>query len=59
LAGPPWHETRRVEVASIIRQPHGAWMLQVAKNLLDTDDGFLSGKRYLVMFRKSNVLILH
>jgi hypothetical protein len=34
-------------------------MLQVAKNLLDTDDGLLSGKRYLVMFRKSNVLILH
>jgi hypothetical protein len=23
-------QTRRVEIAGIIRQPHGAWMLQVA-----------------------------
>jgi putative transposase len=44
-------QTRRVEIAGIIRQPHGAWMLQVARNLLDADDGFLAGKRYLLMDR--------
>jgi putative transposase len=44
-------QTRRVEIAGIIRQPHGAWMLQVARNLLDADDGFLAGKRFLVLDR--------
>jgi transposase InsO family protein len=44
-------QTRRVEIAGIIRQPHGAWVLQVARNLLDADDGFLAGKRYLLMDR--------
>jgi hypothetical protein len=37
-------QTRRVEIAGIVRQPHGAWMLQVARNLLDSMDGFLKGK---------------
>jgi hypothetical protein len=44
-------ETRRVEIAGIIRQPHGAWMLQVARNLLDIVDGFLSGTRFLLLDR--------
>jgi putative transposase len=44
-------QTRRVEIAGIIRQPHGAWMLQVGKNLLDAADGFLAGKRFLVLDR--------
>ena len=44
-------QTRRVEIAGIVRQPHGAWMLQVARNLLDAEDGFLVGKRYLLMDR--------
>ncbi|HWN70882.1 MAG TPA: hypothetical protein VNM90_24740 [Haliangium sp.] len=44
-------ETRRVEIAGIIRQPHGAWMLQVARNLLDSVDGFLTGKRFLLLDR--------
>jgi putative transposase len=44
-------QTRRVEIAGIIRQPHGAWMLQVARNLLDADNGFLAGKPYLLMDR--------
>jgi putative transposase len=42
-------QTRRVEIAGIIRQPRGAWMLQVARNLLDVDDGFLVGKRFLLL----------
>jgi putative transposase len=44
-------QTRRIEIAGIVRQPHGAWMLQVARNLLDAEDGFLVGMRYLLMDR--------
>jgi putative transposase len=44
-------QTRRVEIAGIIRQPHGAWMLQVVRNLLDAEDGFLVGMRYLLLDR--------
>ncbi|WP_233104206.1 integrase core domain-containing protein [Haliangium ochraceum] len=39
------------QIAGIVRQPHGAWMLQVARNLLDADDGCLLGKRHLLMDR--------
>jgi putative transposase len=41
-------ESRRVHVAGVVRQPHGAWIQQVARNLVDTVDGFLKGKRYLL-----------
>src|SRR5262249_17818736 len=41
-------ESRRVHIAGIVRQPHGAWMSQVARNLTDAIDGFLRGKRYLI-----------
>jgi transposase InsO family protein len=41
-------QTRRVQVAGIVRQPHGAWMMQVARNLTDGVDGFLKGTRYLI-----------
>jgi transposase InsO family protein len=44
-------QTRRIEIAGIIRQPHGAWNVQLARSLLDADDGFLTGKRYLLMDR--------
>jgi putative transposase len=44
-------QTRRVEIAGIVRQPHGPWMLQVARNLLDAEGGFLVGKRYLLVDR--------
>ena len=40
-------QTRRVEIAGITDQPHGAWMQQIARNLTDAEDGFLKGKRYL------------
>lgn len=46
-------ESRRVQVAGIVRQPHGAWMQQVARNLTDPVDGFLKGKRYLIHDRDS------
>src|SRR5262249_44043044 len=41
-------ESRRVHIAGVVRQPHGAWMNQVARNLTDAIDGFLRGKRYLI-----------
>jgi putative transposase len=41
-------ETRRGQVAGIVRQPHRDWMKQVARNLTEGVDGFLTGKRYLI-----------
>ena len=43
--------TRRVEIAGIVHQPHGEWMIQVARNLVDCFDGFLKGKKYLILDR--------
>jgi transposase InsO family protein len=40
--------TRRVEVAGIAPQPDGEWMTQVTRNLTDSFDGFLQGKRFLI-----------
>jgi putative transposase len=36
------------EIAGIARQPHGAWMKQIARNLADGLDGFLKGMRYVI-----------
>ena len=43
--------TRKVEIAGIKADPSGAWMQQIARNLLDVEDGFLLGKRFLVLDR--------
>lgn len=43
--------SRRVEVGGIVQQPIGEWMMQMARNLLDDEDGFLVGKRHLIMDR--------
>jgi putative transposase len=43
--------TRRVEIAGIVRDPHGAWMEQIGRNLTDAFDGFLSRHRYLICDR--------
>jgi putative transposase len=43
--------SRRVEIAGIKAEPDGSWMKQIARNLLDGDDGFLVGKRYLIIDR--------
>jgi len=40
--------TRRVEIAGIATKANGIWMDQVARNLCDAGDGFLTGKRYLI-----------
>jgi len=41
-------KTRRVSIEGISRSPNGIWMSQVARNLVDCDDGFLNGSRYLM-----------
>ncbi len=44
-------KTRRVHFAGCTPHPNEAWMKQIARNLTDTEDGFLNGKRYLIMDR--------
>jgi putative transposase len=43
--------TRRVHFAGCTPNPNEPWMKQIAKNLTDPFDGFLLGKRYLIMDR--------
>jgi hypothetical protein len=43
--------SRRVHIAGISNQPSGAWMNQIARNMTDCVDGFLRGKRYLILDR--------
>jgi transposase InsO family protein len=43
--------TRRVEIAGMASRADGIWMGQVARNLCDDGDGFLTGKRYLIRDR--------
>jgi putative transposase len=45
--------TRRVHLAGCTQNPNDFWMQQVARNLSDTPDGFLRGKKYLLMDRDS------
>ena len=44
-------KTRSVEVAGIVSQPYGDWMLQVGRNLTDARDGFLRGVTHLLLDR--------
>jgi transposase InsO family protein len=41
-------ESRRVEIAGIAPDPDGRWMKQIARNLIDVEDGALIGVRYLI-----------
>jgi transposase InsO family protein len=41
-------KTRRVEIAGITAAPNGLWMQQIARNLVDCEDGFLVDSRYLI-----------
>jgi len=45
--------TRRVQLVGLTTQPNEAWMKQIARNLTDCVDGFLLGKRYVIMDRDS------
>ena len=37
-------KTRHVEFAGLTTNPDAIWMTQIARNLTDTNDGFLHGK---------------
>jgi putative transposase len=43
--------TRRVHFAGSTANPDEAWMKQIARNLIDAEEGFLNGKRYVLMDR--------
>ncbi len=43
--------SRKVQVAGITPSPNVAFITQVARNLTDCDDGFLNGKRFLIIDR--------
>jgi putative transposase len=43
--------SRAVKIAGITSHPDNRWMTQIARNLTDPDDGFLRGKRYLILDR--------
>jgi transposase InsO family protein len=43
--------TRRVKLAGLTANPDEAWLLQVARNVTDAEQGFLRGKKYLLMDR--------
>jgi putative transposase len=47
-------KTRAVEIAGIVREPSEEWMVQVARNLTDAVDGFLLGKKRLIVDRDPN-----
>jgi hypothetical protein len=40
--------SRAVHVAGITPHPDNSWMMQVARNITDVDDGFLRGNGYLL-----------
>ena len=40
--------TRKMEIAGIAQAANGLWMSQIARNLTDSEDGILTGKRYLI-----------
>jgi transposase InsO family protein len=44
-------KTRRVHLAGCTANPGDAWMTQVARNLTDSDEGFLLGKTRLLLDR--------
>jgi transposase InsO family protein len=46
-------KTRRVHFAGCTTGPDEVWMKQMGRNLTDTMDGFLNGKRYVLMDRDS------
>ena len=43
--------TRRVCVAGTTTNPTSAWMEQIARNLTDCEEGFLAGRRFLIIDR--------
>ena len=44
-------KTRRVEIAGMACAPEGKWMAQVARNLVDSVDGFLKDHNHIILDR--------
>jgi transposase InsO family protein len=44
-------KTRRVNFVGYTTGPHETWIKQIARELTNHEDGFLNGKRYLIMDR--------
>jgi transposase InsO family protein len=42
---------RRIHIAGTTTNPTSAWMEQIARNLTDCEDGFLTGRRFLIIDR--------
>ena len=40
--------TRKVEIAGVAQVANGLWMSQIARTLTDSQNGILTGKRYLI-----------
>ena len=45
--------TRTVEIAGTTMSPNEAFMMQVARSITDSVDGFLAGKRFMIIDRDS------
>jgi putative transposase len=43
--------TRMVKIAGVTTNPDTAWMLQIGRNLIDSEDGLLAGKHKLIIDR--------
>ena len=43
--------SRTVRIAGITPHPDNRWMNQIARNVIGAEDGFLRGKRYLILDR--------
>jgi len=43
--------TRSVKIAGVTSSPNEVWMMQMARNLIDPEKGFLSGKTHLILDR--------
>ncbi len=48
--------SRRVEVVGITPNPGASWVRQAARNLVDTDEGFLNDTRHLLLDRDKKFL---
>ena len=40
--------SRRVEIGGVARPANGLWVSQVARNVSDAEEAFLTGRRYLI-----------
>jgi putative transposase len=43
--------SRCVHIAGVTAHPESAWVMQVARNVMDLEDAVLRGKRYLILDR--------